>query len=248
MKKLMIFFVTVVLTIGIARKAEAMCNHNWQVNQNFSSEATCEREGTIWYNCSICGDYKTEKIPATGIHEYTEWRDVGTHCKDGTMTRYCKNCFVDETIPRMGDGKHIWSEWSTLREEDCLNDGEKSRYCHECYTYEKETIPSNSQKHNWSIWLMNYSKDRTERKCYTCGKVQTIILSHKKKTIKVGKSFTLKLKKKTHGDKIVKYSSSNKKIATVNKKGKVLGKRKGTVKITVKTKNKCKAVCTVTVK
>nr|WP_296028400.1 Ig-like domain-containing protein [uncultured Blautia sp.] len=45
----------------------------------------------------------------------------------------------------------------------------------------------------------------------------------------------------------MKYSSSNKKIATVNSKGKVTAKKAGTVTITVKAGNVTKT-CVVTVK
>ena len=45
------------------------------------------------------------------------------------------------------------------------------------------------------------------------------------------------------------WKSSNKKVATVTKKGKVKGIKKGSAKITVTTKDgKKKATCTVTVK
>ncbi|MCR5475106.1 MAG: Ig-like domain-containing protein [Lachnospiraceae bacterium] len=50
-------------------------------------------------------------------------------------------------------------------------------------------------------------------------------------------------------DKTVTWKSSNKKIATVSKKGRVKGLKKGKVKITVTTRDqKKKATCTVTVK
>ncbi len=70
-----------------------------------------------------------------------------------------------------------------------------------------------------------------------------------KKTLKVKKSFTIKvtLPKGTASNKIT-YTSSNKKVATVNSKGKVTAKKKGTAKITVKTFNGKKKVIKVTVK
>jgi len=52
----------------------------------------------------------------------------------------------------------------------------------------------------------------------------------------------------TYEDKISKFTSSNKKVATINKKGKVTAKKKGTAKITVKMKSGCKAMCVVKVK
>lgn len=57
-------------------------------------------------------------------------------------------------------------------------------------------------------------------------------LAKTKLTVKVGKTVTIKLKKKLKKAKYT-YVSKNKKIATVSKKGKVKGVRKGSAKITV---------------
>jgi len=70
-----------------------------------------------------------------------------------------------------------------------------------------------------------------------------IKLSKKSVTITKGKSVTLKLK---GTKKKPKWSTSNKKIATVSKKGKVVGKKAGNAKITAKIGKK-KYVCKVKV-
>ena len=69
-------------------------------------------------------------------------------------------------------------------------------------------------------------------------------LSKTKATIYVGKTVTLKLK---NNKKKVKWTTSNKKIATVSKKGKVKGKKAGKVTITAKVRKK-KYKCKITVK
>lgn len=69
-------------------------------------------------------------------------------------------------------------------------------------------------------------------------------LSKTKATIYVGKTVSLKLK---NNKKAVKWTTSNKKIATVSKKGKVKGKKAGKVTITAKVGKK-KYKCKVTVK
>ena len=66
--------------------------------------------------------------------------------------------------------------------------------------------------------------------------------------IKKGKKFTVKYKVTPSGaNKGVKWKSSNKKIATVSKKGVIKAKKKGTAKITVKC-GKAKKTIKVTVK
>ena len=72
----------------------------------------------------------------------------------------------------------------------------------------------------------------------------SIKLSKKKKTLRVGDKYTLKI---TGTSKKVKWTSSNKKVATVNSKGKVKAKKKGTATITAKVGGK-KYKCKITVK
>ena len=92
-------------------------------------------------------------------------------------------------------------------------------------------------------------------KCSICG--QTIRQSIKKipATISVKKSITLKVKKSTtikvkyqKGDGIKSWISNNKKIVTVSKSRKVIGKKKGKAVLTVKLKSGKTAKVKVTVK
>ncbi len=76
-----------------------------------------------------------------------------------------------------------------------------------------------------------------------------ITLNAKKKAIKKGKTYQLKVKlpKNTASNKIT-YSTSNKKVATVSASGKVKGVKKGTATITAKAFNGKKAKIKITVK
>lgn len=76
-------------------------------------------------------------------------------------------------------------------------------------------------------------------------KAASLQICKKKVTLCKGTSCTLKIKG-LKNKKAVTWKSSNKKIATVNKKGVVCAKKKGTVTITAKTK-KQKLICKVTV-
>lgn len=76
-----------------------------------------------------------------------------------------------------------------------------------------------------------------------------LTLNAKKKTVKKGKTYQLKVKlpKNTASNKIT-YTTSNKKVATVSSAGKVKGIKKGTATITAKTFNGKKARIKITVK
>lgn len=79
-------------------------------------------------------------------------------------------------------------------------------------------------------------------------KTNALTLNVSKKTITVGGSFRLKLKGNVPGKAVIKWKSSNKKIAAVSSKGKVTGKKAGKANITVKIAGRSgKAVCKVTV-
>lgn len=73
----------------------------------------------------------------------------------------------------------------------------------------------------------------------------SLSLNRKKLTLRPGKSYTLKIRGSK--SKKVKWKSANKKIATVNRYGKVTARRTGKVKVKATVKNK-KLICLVTVK
>ena len=75
-------------------------------------------------------------------------------------------------------------------------------------------------------------------------KKKKVKLNKTKLSLYVGKTYTLKLK---NNKKKIKWSTSNKKVATVSSKGKVKGKKKGSATITAKVGKK-KYKCKVTVK
>lgn len=80
-------------------------------------------------------------------------------------------------------------------------------------------------------------------------KTKKIVMNKKKVTLKVGKTFKLKVKKVTpaKASKAVTYKSNKTKIATVSKKGVIKAKKVGKAKITVVSKKNKKAKATVNV-
>ena len=80
--------------------------------------------------------------------------------------------------------------------------------------------------------------------------ITSVKLNVKKKTLGEKEKFKLTVKLKPSGVSAgtLKWSSSNKKIVTVDKKGRITAKKPGTAKITVKTANKKSASCTITVR
>lgn len=154
---------------------------------------------------------------------------------------------------------HNWSSWYISEEPTCGEPGKQERYCLNCYEEEYADIPATGE-HEWDDWYTIKSATISkaglkERECYICGETQTketsklkpyIKLSKKTVKIQATKSYTLKIGY-AKGDSIKKCHSSNTKVATVSKKGKVKGVSVGTAKITVTLKSGKKATCKVTV-
>lgn len=85
--------------------------------------------------------------------------------------------------------------------------------------------------------------------CKVTVKNPTVKLAKTSGTVKVGKTVQIKIKSTfPENDTVKSYKSSNKKVATVDKNGKVTGKKKGTATITVTMKSGAKATFKVTVK
>ena len=76
------------------------CKHNWQVDSE--TAPTCTKSGAIYYSCTLCGDQKTETVPALG-HDYTVESEVPATCLDGgSVTYICSRCGAhntEETVP-----------------------------------------------------------------------------------------------------------------------------------------------------
>ena len=113
---------------------------------------------------------------------------------------------------------------------------------------QKETEVKDQDKNQQQTETPNTKSNQNQKPQTVKKTTKKIKLNRKKLTLKKGKTFKLKvtLTPKDSKDKIV-YRTSNKKIATVSKTGKIKAKKKGKVKIIV-ISGKKKAVCTVKVK
>ena len=154
---------------------------------------------------------------------------------------------------------HDWGEGKITQKATCSKKGRETYTCKICGADQTKEIPMLSA-HKISKWKVTKSPTvmkagQKAGKCSICG--QTIRQSIKKipATISAKKSITLKVKKSTtikvkyqKGDGIKSWISNNKKIVTVSKSGKVIGKKKGKAVLTVKLKSGKTAKVKVTVK
>ena len=69
------------------------CEHEWD-DGVVTTSATCTEEGVMTYTCALCGETKTEAIPANGHTFSTEWTiDVEpTETTPGSKSHHCLYC------------------------------------------------------------------------------------------------------------------------------------------------------------
>ena len=160
----------------------------------------------------------------------------------GEKTFTCTICGNTNTKKVNATG-HSYGAYKVVKEPTNKRKGLKSKTCSVCGKIVYEAIP----KTNFSP--TDSSETNPDQNPQTSQKTtRKIKLNRRKLTLKKGKSFRLKVTL-TPADSQYKitYKTSNKKIATVSKTGKIKAKKKGKVKITV-ISGKKKAVCTVKVK
>lgn len=212
--------------------------HSWD-NGKITQNATCTEKGEKTYTCTRCHDKKNEEIPATG-HKIVIDKMVSVTCTESGKTEgsRCSVCgeviVAQKNIPATG---HSWSDWKVVREATVASEGEKQRTCTKCGELEKQSIAK-------IIPTSTPTPTPTKVPQPTSTPVPTTAPTNPSiKTVNKGKTISVK---PASSWKNVKYSTSNKKVATVDKKGKVKAVAAGTAKITVKSGSK-KAVHTIIV-
>lgn len=227
-----------------------------------TKKATCTADGTLTYTCSRCDETKTETIKATG-HKWSSWKRTAaaTVFKPEVQTRKCSACNKSET---RNIGKKLAPK-ATLNASTVTLKVKQSTSRFKVTGLAKGDSVKSWKSSNSKIFTVRGKSNGT---CKITGKkrgtakLQITLASGLKKTVKVkvqasavkttkitvsnrnvtvqkGKRVTLKpVVTPFTSRQTVTYTSSNKKIATVSSKGVVTGKKKGTVKITVKSGNK----------
>ncbi len=262
-KKLTTMLLVVVLLITslpVYANAEQCTEHQW--GEWFEINApSCFFNGMEARDCEKCHERELRSIPATG-HQWGEWKIIeGPTCgESGFKRKECAICHADEQESIPATGEHQWNEWIVDEEPTCEEYGYKIKECTICHDTEEEEIPATG-KHSWGDWETTkeataLSKGIQSCFCFNCDKEKRRItsklkarvsLEEKSATLESGKNHKIKIKSKTYGDKVKKWTSSNKKIATVDAHGKVTGKQVGTATITLKMKSGVQAKCKIKV-
>lgn len=262
-KKLTTMFLAITLlitTLPVYANAEECTEHQWG-DWKISYKPTCTDSGSEYRECAICYNEEGRKIPATG-HQWGDWEVARkpTCGEVGSEGRECSICHKIEWREIPATGEHQWEDWDFYYKPTCIDAGSKYRDCAICYEEEEQEIPATGE-HDWDEWEVTkrataLSEGKQSRYCNNCDETEQkttpklkakITLEEKSATLEGGKNHKIKIKSKTYGDKVKKWTSSNKKVATVDSHGKVTGKQSGTATITLKMKSGVQATCKINV-
>lgn len=171
-------------------------------------------------------------------------------------------CDITDNTKKGGYQKHSYGKGKQIKAATYKTTGLMKYTCQVCGYEKTETIPviAHTHKYTWKTTAKAtvFRPAKQEGTCSLCGKKQTRNYGSKlKATIKLNvSSLTLRRKQATtkvkvsmaYGDSIKSWASSNKKIVTVDKNGKIkAGTKTGTAKITVTLKSGKKAALKVKV-
>lgn len=232
-------------------------------NGAITTPATTEKEGVKTYTCTVCGYQRTETIPKvtdtpdpdTQPEQGTETPDSGTQPpnpdkkpEQGTQSQPVKVTKLTIKAPskKLAAGKKVQLT-VTVSPKNADNKAVTWKTSNKKYATvnAKGKVTLKKAGVGKTVIITAIAKDGSGKKATIKIKimkhaVKSIKLKARSKTLKAGKSMTLKTTIKTTGKKVnktLRFTSSNTKYATVNKKGKVTAKKAGkgkTVTITAK--------------
>lgn len=195
--------------------------------------ATCKEHSEVEYSCSRC-DYREIVIDTdSSLAEHSYKKSVtAPTCTEQGFTKYtcsvCGDCYTSDNVPAKG---HTDGEWKVTKQPTTKAEGEKSLFCKDCGKVIKtESIP----------------------KLKPTGKVNSVKIDDITLNYKASATIKPTIKADDGVKYTVKYSSSDTKVATVDKNGKVYAAKRGTATITCTVTdsdgNTVQDTCKVTVK
>ena len=113
--------------------------HSWGKGV-ITKEPTETETGIRSFDCTACGEIKTETIPVqTHTHSYVQMVTNPTCTEDGYTTYICQcgDSYTDDYVSETG---HILGEWKVSKEATCVEFGEETRNCQNCDYVETREI------------------------------------------------------------------------------------------------------------
>ena len=174
-------------TCGEAGRTETICDncgevvstkeipatgaHTWD-NGTVTTEPTETTPGVRTFTCAVCGQTRTETIPATGVHDYQFTKNVAPTCTaDGYDLYTCSGCGATEkrnSKPALG---HKWDSGTVTTEPTETTPGVRTYTCTVCGEVKTEVIPATgAHTHKWDAGKVTTEPTETTPgvRTYTC--------------------------------------------------------------------------------
>ena len=127
-------------------------NHVWNGGE-ITTPATCTKDGIKTFTCTVCGETKTEEIPAKGHTEVVDTAVASTCTADGkTEGSHCSACgevLTAQTVIKATG--HQWDDGAITTTPTCTKAGVKTYTCIVCGNTKTEPIPVTSE-HIYGEW------------------------------------------------------------------------------------------------
>ena len=189
---------TVPATCGEAGRVDTICSncgdvvstkeipatgaHTWD-NGTVTTEPTETTPGVRTFTCAVCGQTRTETIPATGAHDYQFTRNVAPTCTTEGYDLYtCSGCGATEkrnSKPALG---HKWDSGTVTTEPTETTPGVRTYTCTVCGEVKTETIPATgAHTHVWDNGTVTIAPTETTPgvrtyTCTVCGQTKSEII------------------------------------------------------------------------
>ena len=189
---------TVPATCGEAGRVDTICSncgevvstkeipatgaHTWD-NGTVTTEPTETTPGVRTFTCAVCGQTRTETIPATGAHDYQFTRNVAPTCTTEGYDLYtCSGCGATEkrnSKPALG---HKWDSGKVTTEPTETTPGVRTYTCTVCGEVKTETIPATGKHtHVWDNGTVTIAPTETTPgvrtyTCTVCGQTKSEII------------------------------------------------------------------------
>ncbi len=149
---------TVPATCGEAGRVDTICSncgevvstrelpptgaHDWD-DGTVTTAPTETTPGVRTYTCTVCGQTRTETIPATGTHDYQFTKTVDPTCTDGGYDLYtCSGCGATERRNLTDAAGHKWDGGTVTTAPTETTPGVRTFTCTVCGQTRTEAIPA----------------------------------------------------------------------------------------------------------
>ena len=162
------------------------CKHDYKVIS--VDDATCMKPEMTNYECSLCGNKKSEKTGEALGHDFTNGRvepvNAATCTEKGLSKHYCSRCDKEyEEVEDPALGHDLENGKVEIVAPTCQEKGYTRHYCSRCKTYFEDTdpVPVDPNAHKWGEWVVAHkpTKDQAgkeSRVCSLCKKEETRLL------------------------------------------------------------------------